>query len=79
MPWNNTTLFWFDNPIGTPLEAMLDEPKESQIVYFKSQSDYVKKPISKEAIKSIWKKMIEGDTLLMQWNPYGGRMKEILP
>ncbi|XP_058733889.1 berberine bridge enzyme-like 17 [Vicia villosa] len=80
MPWINTTLFWFDKPIGrTPLEALLDEPKEPRIVYFKSQSDYVKKPILKEAIESIWKKMIEGDTLFMQWNPYGGRMEEILP
>ncbi|CAK8577812.1 unnamed protein product [Lathyrus sativus] len=78
MPWINTTLFWYDMPIGTPLEALLDEPKEPQISYFKSQSDYVKRPIPREGLESIWKKMIEG-TLFMQWNPYGGRMEEILP
>ncbi|XP_058733888.1 berberine bridge enzyme-like 17 [Vicia villosa] len=77
MPWINTTLFWYDRPIGTPLEAMLDEPKEHQVIFIKSQSDYVKKPIPKEAIKFIWKKMMEGDTLFMEWNPYGGRMSEI--
>ncbi|CAL5213444.1 unnamed protein product [Lathyrus oleraceus] len=79
MPWVNTTLFWYSNPIGTPLEALLDEPKEPETTYSKSQSDYVKRPISREGLESIWKKMIEGGSLFMQWNPYGGRMEEILP
>ncbi|RHN50404.1 putative tetrahydroberberine oxidase [Medicago truncatula] len=79
MPWINSTLFWHDKPIGTPLEALLDEPKDPQPLYKKYKSDYVKKPIPKEAIESIWKLMIEGEDLFMQWNPYGGRMKEILP
>ncbi|XP_004505014.1 berberine bridge enzyme-like 17 [Cicer arietinum] len=77
MPWVNSTLFWYGKPIGTPLEALLDEPKDTSTIYFKSQSDYVKKPIPKEGIKAIFEKMIEGDTLFMQWNPYGGRMDEI--
>jgi len=79
MPWVNSTLFWYDKPIGTPLEALLDEPKDPHPFYLKGGSDYVKKPIPKEAIESIWKSMIEGETLFMQWNPYGGRMEEILP
>ncbi|KAK2436908.1 berberine bridge enzyme [Trifolium repens] len=78
MPWLNTTIFWYGLPIGTPLEALLEEPKDPQLTYLKFKSDYVKKPISKEGIESIWKMMIEGETLYMQWNPYGGRMKEIL-
>jgi hypothetical protein len=79
MPWINSTFFWYGKPIGTPLETMLDEPNDPQPKYFKGQSDYVKKPIPKEAIESIWKLMIESDTLYMQWNPYGGRMDEISP
>ncbi|XP_050898461.1 berberine bridge enzyme-like 14 [Lathyrus oleraceus] len=79
MPWINSTVFWYDSPIGTPIESMLNEPKESDALYFKRKSDYVKKPIPKEAIKSLWKLMIEGGTMFMQWNPYGGRMEEILP
>jgi len=79
MPWVNSTLFWYDKPIGTPLEALLDEPKDPHPIYLKGGSDYVKKPIPKEAIESIWKSMIEGETLFMQWNPYGGRMEDILP
>ncbi|CAJ2678413.1 unnamed protein product [Trifolium pratense] len=78
MPWVNSTLFWYGKSIGTPLEALLDEPKDPELVYSKSQSDYVKKPIPKEAIESMWKLMIEGETLFFQWNPYGGRMEEIL-
>jgi hypothetical protein len=79
MPWINSTFFWYGKPIGTPLETMLDEPNDPQPKYFKGQSDYVKKPIPKEVIESIWKLMIESDTLYMQWNPYGGRMDEISP
>ncbi|KEH30985.1 putative tetrahydroberberine oxidase [Medicago truncatula] len=78
MPWVNSTLFWWNKPIGTPLETLLDEPKESEAINFKAQSDYVKKPISKKNIESIWKMMIDGETLHMEWNPYGGRMEEIL-
>ncbi|AES90439.1 berberine bridge enzyme-like 17 [Medicago truncatula] len=79
MPWINSTFFWYDIPIGTPLEALLDEPKDPKPIYIKGQSDYVKKPIPKKDIESIWKLMVEGETLSMQWNPYGGRMEEILP
>ncbi|KAI5386443.1 berberine bridge enzyme-like 17 [Lathyrus oleraceus] len=75
MPWINTTLFAYGRPIGTPLEALLEEPHAG---YFKGQSDYVKRPIPKVTLESMWKKMIEGETLFMQWNPYGGRMEEIL-
>ncbi|KAL5054356.1 hypothetical protein RYX36_035038 [Vicia faba] len=75
MPWINSTLFAYGRPIGTPLEALLEGP---QAGYSKGQSDYVKKPIPKIALESIWEKMIEGETLFMQWNPYGGRMEEIL-
>ncbi|KAI5386439.1 hypothetical protein KIW84_072827, partial [Lathyrus oleraceus] len=80
MPWVNSTLFWYFMPIGTPLEALLDEPKESETLYFKGKSDYVKKAIPKETIESLWKLMIKGEEIMfMQWNPYGGRMEEILP
>jgi len=71
--------FGYDMPTATPLETLIDEPKDPKPIYIKGKSDYVKKPIPKNAIESIWKLMIEGETLSMQWNPYGGRMKEISP
>ncbi|XP_027348371.1 berberine bridge enzyme-like 17 [Abrus precatorius] len=79
MPWINTTLFWADLPIDTPIEALLSVPKEPPSVYFKAKSDYVKKPIPKEALNSLWNWMIKGKTTWMQWNPYGGKMEQIAP
>jgi hypothetical protein len=40
-------------------------------------SDYVKKPISKTHLESIWEYMIKIDCVRMEWNPYGGKMHEI--
>ncbi|XP_057444394.1 berberine bridge enzyme-like 17 [Lotus japonicus] len=79
MPWVNSTLFWERNPIGTPLESLLDVPKELSTSYYKSKSDYVKKPIPKEAMQSMWAWMIKGVNIRMEWNPYGGKMEKILP
>lgn len=76
--WVETTLFWYNSPEGSSIETLLDRPKNGSI-FFKSRSDYVKKPISKEGIWGIWRSMIgfENTDLVMQWNPYGGRMWEI--
>ncbi|WVZ26497.1 hypothetical protein V8G54_005041 [Vigna mungo] len=40
MPWVNSTLFWYGNPIGTPLESLLPTSQEPSTQYFKSRSDY---------------------------------------
>ncbi|XP_022146504.1 berberine bridge enzyme-like 4 [Momordica charantia] len=76
--WAESTLFWYGFPEGSTIESLLDRPKNGS-VYFKSRSDYVKKAIPKEGIASIWETMIgfENTQLVMQWNPYGGRMAEI--
>ncbi|KAL2343950.1 hypothetical protein Fmac_005235 [Flemingia macrophylla] len=78
MPWVNSTLNWFGAPV-TPLENLLPTGKEPAPNYHKGKSDYVKKPIPKEALNCIWDKMIEVGNMWMQWNPYGGAMEEILP
>ncbi|XP_021847496.2 berberine bridge enzyme-like 3 [Spinacia oleracea] len=80
MPWINTTLFWNGNPIGTPLEVLLDRAPSPSNSYGKNKSDYVKTPIPRAGLEAIWKKMIQlqsNNVFLMQWNPYGGRMSEI--
>ncbi|CAI0545868.1 unnamed protein product [Linum tenue] len=43
----------------------------------KRKSDYVKKPIPRDGLESLWKKMIELQLPGMVFNPYGGRMGEI--
>uniref|UniRef100_A0A803LDL5 Berberine/berberine-like domain-containing protein n=1 Tax=Chenopodium quinoa TaxID=63459 RepID=A0A803LDL5_CHEQI len=47
--------------------------------YWKHKSDYVNSPIPREGLEKIWKKMIqlENHVIILQWNPYGGRMSEI--
>ncbi|KAL1315433.1 hypothetical protein HN51_042195 [Arachis hypogaea] len=77
LPWVNSTLFYAEQPIGTPAETLLFEAKYPAQYYFKSKSDYVKNVISKEGLQSIWKKFIDSEIIIMQWNPYGGRMWEI--
>ncbi|CAJ1936322.1 unnamed protein product [Sphenostylis stenocarpa] len=79
MPWVNSTLFWADFPIGTPIQALLPTSREPPTIYSKGKSDYVKTPIPKEGIKKIWDFMTKYNNIWMQWNPYGGRMGEISP
>ena len=78
MSWIESTIFWAVFPNGTSIDALLKRASKAD-VFFKAKSDYVKKPIPKAGLESIWKVMIEiGIRGFMQWNPYGGRMSEIL-
>ncbi|KAK8504526.1 hypothetical protein V6N12_017805 [Hibiscus sabdariffa] len=68
-------------PPGTPPEALLNRTRGARD-FSKNKSDYVKSVISKEGIETIWKLLIElgnttSATVIMQWNPYGGKMGEI--
>ncbi|ESQ55307.1 hypothetical protein EUTSA_v10027353mg [Eutrema salsugineum] len=77
MSWINTTTFWADFPVGTPTSVLLKRPLEPPGAFFKSKSDYVKKPIPKEGMEKIWKMMLKFNNVWMQWNPYGGVMDKI--
>ncbi|BBH01217.1 hypothetical protein Prudu_011418 [Prunus dulcis] len=76
MSWVESTLFWADQPIGAPVNFLLNRP-QGPPNFFKSKSDYVKEPIPKQGIESIWQMMLKMDKVLMQWSPYGGRMSMI--
>ncbi|CAH8349702.1 unnamed protein product [Eruca vesicaria subsp. sativa] len=77
MSWIKTTLFWEDLPVGTPTSILLDRPSRPE-KFFKSKSDYVKKPIPKEGIEKIFNVMLKfSNNMYMQWNPYGGVMDKI--
>ncbi|XP_010449160.1 PREDICTED: berberine bridge enzyme-like 7 [Camelina sativa] len=77
MSWINTTLFWQNYPVGTPISVLLDRPTNPAGALFKSKSDYVKKPIPKEGMEKVWKIMLKFNNMFMQWNPYGGVMDTI--
>ena len=78
MPWVNITLFWNSYPAGTSLDVLLQRhgPPDT---FFKSKSDFVKKPIPKNAMESMWQILIKGEKVSLQWNPFGGKMKRISP
>ncbi|RHN62518.1 putative tetrahydroberberine oxidase [Medicago truncatula] len=63
MSWINSTFFGMVNQSILLLK-----------LYWMNQ-----KTLNQFISKSMWKLMIEGETLSMQWNPYGGRMEEISP
>jgi hypothetical protein len=76
MSWAESVLYWsnFDN--GTSVDALLDRNPNSAN-FLKRKSDYIQKPISKDGLEWIWKKMIEVGKTGFVFNPYGGRMSEI--
>ncbi|KAG7546775.1 FAD-binding domain PCMH-type [Arabidopsis suecica] len=77
MSWINTTMFWMDYPVGTSTSHLLDRPSDPPRAFFKSKSDYVKKPIPKEGMEKIWKTMLNFNKMYIEWNAYGGVMDKI--
>ncbi|KAL6198542.1 hypothetical protein ACLB2K_028331 [Fragaria x ananassa] len=76
MSWVESTLFWTGFPNGTALDALLRRDPQV-LTHLKRKSDYVKQPIPKAGLKWIIQKMIELQTPMLTFNPYGGRMAEI--
>ncbi|KAL7131189.1 hypothetical protein ABFS83_13G181600 [Erythranthe nasuta] len=76
MPWINSVLFWgnFDNK--TSPKALLSRTPDS-VNFLKRKSDYVKTPISKSGLESLFTKMVEIGKVGLVFNSYGGRMSEI--
>ncbi|KAJ1394878.1 FAD-binding, type 2 [Sesbania bispinosa] len=76
MSWIDSVLWWgnFDN--DTKPDVLLDRNINSAS-FLKRKSDYVQKPISKDGLEGIWKKMIELGKTGFVFNPYGGKMSEI--
>lgn len=77
MSWIESVLYYTNSPI-TPIDALLS--RSPPLTYLKRKSDYLQKPMSKEGLEFIFKKMIELQTpTSLTFNPYGGRMSEISP
>lgn len=76
MSWIESVLYWdgFDN--GTSADALLSRTSDS-VNFLKRKSDYVQKPINKDGLEWLWKKMIQLGKTGLVFNPYGGRMSEI--
>ncbi|XP_021847413.2 berberine bridge enzyme-like 14 [Spinacia oleracea] len=76
MSWVESTVSFFIGN-GKPLEVLLQRTPSPPRLYGKHKSDFVKTPIPRSGLEKIWEKMIELETVFLQWNPYGGRMSEI--
>ncbi|KAM7524808.1 hypothetical protein LguiA_014710 [Lonicera macranthoides] len=75
MSWIESVLFWANYGPQTPVNVLLSRDYSSG--FFKRKSDYVQKPISKQGLNQIWKKMLELRRPGLVFNPYGGKMSEI--
>lgn len=76
MSWIQSVLYIAGYPGNTPAEVLL-QGKSLFKNYFKAKSDFVKEPIPEEGLEGLWKKLLEEDSPLMIFNPYGGRMSNI--
>lgn len=77
MSWIDSVLFWSNYPIGTPLDVLLERQPKSE-KFLKKKSDYVQEPISKADLEGMMRKMIELKRPALTFNPYGGKMSQIL-
>nr|XP_043629589.1 berberine bridge enzyme-like 8 [Erigeron canadensis] len=76
MNWTQSVLWYYNFPPNSPDSTLLSRIPRS-LTHLKRKSDYVKRPISKTGLRSIFKKMIELERPVLTFNPYGGRMAEI--
>lgn len=76
MSWIQSVLYIAGFPSNTPPEALL-QGKSLFKNYFKAKSDFVKQPIPEAGLEGLWKKLLEEDSPLMIFNPYGGMMSKI--
>ncbi|XP_009624111.1 monolignol oxidoreductase AtBBE-like 13 [Nicotiana tomentosiformis] len=76
MSWIESILYIAGFPTKTPPEVLL-QGKSTFKNYFKAKSDFVREPIPETGLEGIWKRLLEENSPLMIWNPYGGMMANI--
>lgn len=76
MSWIESVLYIAGFPSNTSPEVLL-QGKSLFKNYFKAKSDFVREPIPVEGLEGLWKRLLEEDSPLMIWNPYGGMMGKI--
>ncbi|KAF7152101.1 hypothetical protein RHSIM_Rhsim01G0131400 [Rhododendron simsii] len=78
MSWLESVVYYTSFPTGTPVNALLSRVPQV-LTHLKRKSDYLKKPIPKKGLESIFKKMLELEAPQLTFNPYGGKMARISP
>ncbi|KAL9227365.1 hypothetical protein vseg_003061 [Gypsophila vaccaria] len=76
MSWIESVVYIAGFPSGTNPNVLL-EGKPLFRNYFKAKSDFVRDPIDPNGLEGLWKKLMETESYIMIWNPYGGMMSRI--
>ncbi|KAK8579413.1 hypothetical protein V6N12_069739 [Hibiscus sabdariffa] len=80
MSWIESILYMGNLP-NESLNILLDRTYQSPLLspYFKSKSDYVRKPIPRIGLEGLWSNLFEeeGTSASISFISYGGRMAEI--
>ncbi|WCJ24346.1 FAD-binding Berberine family protein [Euphorbia peplus] len=74
--WIKSVLYIAGYPRTTPPEVLL-QGKSLFKNYFKAKSDFVKEPIPETGLEGLWERVLQEDSPLIIWNPYGGMMGKI--
>ncbi|XVF74981.1 hypothetical protein PTKIN_Ptkin13bG0152500 [Pterospermum kingtungense] len=69
--WFKSVVYIAGFPDKTPPGVLL-QGKSLFKDYFKAKSDFVQQPIAETGLEGLWKRLLEEDSPLMIWNPYGG-------
>ncbi|KAL4388252.1 hypothetical protein GQ457_09G000700 [Hibiscus cannabinus] len=71
-----STVFWAGFSNGSSIEVLLNKVRVNRS-FSKTKSDYYKTLIPKQGLETLWEAMMEIKDIMVQMNPYGGRMEEI--
>ncbi|KAL2462603.1 FAD-binding Berberine family protein [Forsythia ovata] len=70
MSWVESVLFWTNFPAGTPVNIILSRVLQV-LTHLKRKSDYLKNLIPKQGLEFKFKRMIELESVMLTFNPYG--------
>ncbi|XP_047940374.1 berberine bridge enzyme-like 15 [Salvia hispanica] len=76
MSWIESVVYMGSFPAGTAPETLLSG-KAAFVNHFKGKSDFVKEAVTEEGLEGLWKVMLEEESPLVIWNPFGGEMSRI--
>ncbi|KAL2935249.1 Berberine bridge enzyme-like 13 [Bienertia sinuspersici] len=77
MSWLESVVYIGGFPTGTSTDVLLQGKPTFSRNYFKAKSDFVKEPIPESGLEALWKKLLEAESYIMIWNPFGGMMGKI--
>ncbi|KAK7319330.1 hypothetical protein RJT34_04049 [Clitoria ternatea] len=78
MSWIESVLYIAGFTNGQTPEVLLNRT-QSNVLFFKAKSDYVREPIPEVGLEGLWPLFYEdeAEAALVQFTPYGGKMDEI--